>query len=145
MNSNGATPGVHELHIDAEAGVLSLVNDFMTGCCRTFGVNAEASFAIGLAVDEATTNVIEHGYNGIAGPIDLRCWVEERDLFIELRDQGRRFQPAKAPPPTTQGPLRRRRAGGFGLHFMHQMMDEIEFSCDERGNRLLMIKRGVAP
>lgn len=145
MNRNGATSGVHELHLDAEAGALTLVSDFMTGCCRSFGVDADASFAVGLAVDEATTNIIEHGYNGVAGPIDLRCWVEQCDLFIELRDQGKRFHPADAPPPTLAGPLQRRRAGGLGLHFMRQLMDEIEFSRDERGNRLLMIKRGVAP
>lgn len=144
MNRNAAAPGVHELHFAAEAGALSAVNDFMTGCCRAFGVDTDASFAVGLAVDEATTNIIEHAYNGKPGSIDLRCWVEQSDLYIELRDRGKSFRPALVPPPTTSGPLRARRVGGLGLHFMRLMMDEIEFSRDESGNRLLMIKRGVA-
>lgn len=145
MAENGIRPDVHQLHIIAEVGALPIVNDFMAGCCRAFGLDDEATFAIRLAVDEATTNIIEHAYNGESGSIDLRCWIENCDVFVELRDRGKSFRPADVPPPTTRGPLRARRVGGLGLHFMRQMMDEIKFSQDDEGNRLLMIKRDVAP
>lgn len=139
------TSDIHELHFDASIDAVPVVTAFMADCCRSFGVDDDASFAIQLAVDEATTNIIEHAYNGKQGPVQLRCWVEQRNLCVELRDQGKRFRLKDVPSPTTSGPLRARRVGGLGLHFMRQMMDDVQFSADERGNRLLMIKRGVAP
>jgi anti-sigma regulatory factor (Ser/Thr protein kinase) len=36
------------------------------------------------------------------------------------------------------------KTGGLGLYFMHQLMDEVEFTFDEeKGNKLRMVKRGV--
>jgi anti-sigma regulatory factor (Ser/Thr protein kinase) len=48
------------------------------------------------------------------------------------------------PEPNLNANLDNIKTGGLGLYFMRQLMDEVEFSFDqERGNRLLMVKRGV--
>ncbi len=138
-------PEIHELRVDASSSSVPVVTEFMAGCCRVFGVDDDASFAIQLAVDEATTNIVQHAYKGKQGPLRLRCWVDQHDVFIELRDQGKRFLPEEVQPPTLTGPLSARRIGGLGLHFMRQLMDEVQFSIDDTGNRVLMIKRDVAP
>lgn len=139
------TPDIHELNVDASSGAVPVVTEFMADCCRAFGVDDDTSFAIQLAVDEATTNIVQHAYKGGHGPLQLRCWVAQHDVFVELRDQGKRFLPEDVQPPTLSGPLSARRIGGLGLHFMRQLMDDVQFSIDETGNRVLMIKRDVAP
>lgn len=143
-DSSPAASAVHELILPAEVAWLATVADFLCSCCAGWQIDEDAQFEIQLAVDEAATNVITHAYAGQPGRIHLRCWVADGDFHIELIDQGRTFDPETVPPPDLTGPLDTRREGGLGMHFMRQMMDEIDFVFSPTGNRLHMIKRGVA-
>ncbi len=42
-----------------------------------------------LAAGEATGNAIEHAYCGATGSVNLRAYVRESRLFIEVSDSGR--------------------------------------------------------
>lgn len=134
---------VREMVIPADFDQLAAVADFLCECCDVWQIDEDTQFAIQLAVDEAVANVIAHAYTGQPGRIHLCCWTANGDFHVELQDQGRAFDPAAVPPPDLTGPLEERREGGLGLHFMRQVMDEVEFDFSPTGNRLHMIKRGA--
>ena len=49
----------------AELESLSVFRGFISDCCTSSKVPDEAAFDLKLAVDEACTNIIEHGYKGM--------------------------------------------------------------------------------
>ena len=95
-----------------------------------------------LAVDEACTNIIEHGYEGEGrGAIDIVCEPGEGELVITIEDQAKPFDPASIPEPHLNTNLEDIQVGGLGLYFMRQVMDAVEFTTDEGSNKLVLVKR----
>ena len=95
-----------------------------------------------LAVDEACTNIIEHGYEGEdRGKIEIACEAQTGELTITIRDQAKRFDPQAAPSPKLGVNIENLGVGGLGLHFMRQVMDRVEFSYENGGNKLILVKR----
>jgi serine/threonine-protein kinase RsbW len=118
--------------------------DFVVEGAEAVGFDPDEVFRIQLACDEACTNIIEHAYGQEdAGSITI-SWQNKKGAFIiELRDNGRPFQPETIPSPTvpdSSDEVDELKVGGLGLHFMWTLMDEVEFSFDENGNRLVMTK-----
>lgn len=120
---------------------------FVAAGARRAGFDDDETFRIELCCDEAATNIIEHAYGGEnIGQIMVHYW-DKRDRFvIMLRDNGRSFDPTTVPTPpdlsrqpTTVESLP---VGGFGLHLIRQLMDEVTFKFDpKKGNQLTMTKR----
>lgn len=95
-----------------------------------------------LAVDEACTNIIEHGYGGEdRGKIEIACESQRGELTITIWDQAKRFDPNAAPPPKLGANIENLGIGGLGLYFMRQVMDRVEFSYENGGNKLVLVKR----
>lgn len=118
--------------------------DFVVSGAETAGFDPDELFRIQLACDEACTNIIEHAY-GVenAGEIFVSWRKTEGAFIIELRDNGRPFKPEEVLSPSVPDSpdnIDELKVGGLGLHFMRTLMDEVEFSFDDQGNRLVMIK-----
>ncbi len=107
------------------------------------GIEGFDLYAVETAVDEACSNIIEHGYKGEGvGEIVCSLTVTKEGLTIILTDFGQPFNPRKIKKPRTDAPLGERESHGLGLYFMHQLMDEVRFgSSPEGGNTVTMIKR----
>jgi serine/threonine-protein kinase RsbW len=124
---------------------LATIADFIALAGSDAGFDQDMIFHVQMAVDEACSNVIEHAYQGQdKGDITLSCHCDGKDWIIAIIDTGRPFDPDSIPAPNLDPCLDDIKTGGLGLYFMHQLMDEVEFSFDEeKGNRLCMVKRGV--
>jgi len=97
---------------------------------------------LNLAVEEAVTNIISHGYSDHREhEILLRIRVESGAVIVELKDDARAFNPLTAPDTDVTTPLDERTAGGLGIHLMRKLMDEIEYQRLEDGNLLIMKKK----
>jgi anti-sigma regulatory factor (Ser/Thr protein kinase) len=106
------------------------------------GLSESESSRCQLAVDEACTNIIEHGYGGEnRGEITVTCATQPGELTITIRDRARPFDPNEIPEPQLNTNLDDLRVGGLGLFFMRQVMDAVEFSYDGKGNVLVLVKR----
>ena len=95
-------------------------------------------------MDEAVTNIIEHGYEGEGrGEIDLRCECEpgQGELVITISDQAKPFDPDTVPQPTLNASLEDMQINGLGLYFMRQVMDAVEFSYEDGSNKLVLVKK----
>lgn len=121
---------------------LEQVCDFVAAAAAAAGLDSSAAAHCQLAVDEACTNIIEHGYGGEGrGDIRLTCDPSPGELVITIQDTARPFDPATIPPPNLTAPLDEVRVGGLGLFFMRQVMDAVEFRYVGGGNLLTLVKR----
>lgn len=95
-----------------------------------------AVYAWGLAVYEAATNIVRHAYEGGSDElITMTIEPGEDRVIIRLIDRGRR-NPHWPPPdePSHSGD------GGYGLHIIRQVMDEVRYDRDgQEANVLTMV------
>ncbi|HSL45244.1 MAG TPA: ATP-binding protein [Anaerolineales bacterium] len=132
-------------HRITRAAYLESLRDFREfikqHCAGLPGMNEEILYDIQLAVDEACTNIISHGYAGMdPGSIILDLEVEIDKLIVTLTDFGHCFEPSSAPIPDVGAPIEERELGGFGLFFIQQSMDAMEYESTEDGNKMILTK-----
>lgn len=78
-----------------------------------------------MAISEAVTNCIIHGYEMKTGKIWIRCKLQGKSLYIEVEDKGvgiGNVQEAIQPLFTSKPEMER---SGMGFSFMEAFMDEI--------------------
>jgi serine/threonine-protein kinase RsbW len=121
---------------------LIVVRDFVSRMIRQSRVTREDENKIILAVDEAVTNIIEHGYDqGVDGTIELEIESEESQFKVVIRDTGRVFNPESVPNPDMKEHLKAGRKKGLGLFLMRQIMDEVRYRYkDGVQNELTLVK-----
>ncbi len=97
---------------------------------------------IKMAVSEAVTNAIIHGYEGKGGTVELYCAYEGEQLYIEVADQGigmKDVTQAMEPLYTSKPELER---SGMGFTIMETFMDSMYVtSTPDIGTRIFMKKR----
>lgn len=102
----------------------------------------QAAFHCRLAVDEASTNIVEHAYKGDReGEIEVIIRVGDGYWEMHLVDFGESFDPSSVSMPNPGRPIDNIDPGGLGLHLMKQVLDELRYESGEDGNRVVMIKR----
>lgn len=125
----------------AELEQLSVFRDFISDCCGRHQVPNETVFDLKLAVDEACTNIIQHGYKDMdPGSIILSFRIEPDRILVQITDFGHIFEPASAPKPDVEAALDDRELGGMGLYLIYQTMDNIDYQSSEDGNTLTFTK-----
>lgn len=89
-------------------------------------------YDIKMAISEAVTNAIIHGYGEKEGTVTIKCSYEERCVEIEVIDEGKGIKDIKeAMTPLYTTSLEEERAG-LGFTVMQEMMDEVEV-CSHPG------------
>jgi len=125
----------------AELASLSVFREFISDCCSRHNIPDETVFELKLAVDEACTNVIEHGYKGMnPGSIILSFRIEPDRILVSITDFGHVFEPSEAPKPNVEAALVDRPLGGLGLYLIYKTMDNIDYQSSEDGNTLTFTK-----
>ena len=122
---------------------LAKIAKFVTDVAKKAGFEPSQVYSLELAVDEACTNIIEHGYGGEGrGKIVCACDVSQRGLTITLKDWGQSFDPAAIPAPKYNVPLEKLQQRGAGLYLMKKVMDRVDYQFDDKhGNQLTMFKK----
>jgi serine/threonine-protein kinase RsbW len=90
------------------------------------GLDDEACYAVELAVDEAATNIIEHGYGRWQGYVGCSYEILRDGIRIVLKDHGRQFDPNSVPVPSFHGFPGRCDSARLGLYFIRKLMDEVK-------------------
>lgn len=121
---------------------LARVAEFVADVTARARLSQKQSDDIQMAVDEAVTNVMEHAYAGRKnGRILITTTVSAREFLVEIRDNGKPFDPNSVPPPNIKSPLSERAIGGLGIFFMRKLMTTVEFTRDTGGNVTRMYKK----
>ncbi len=115
-------------------------------CAALPGMRPDVLYDIQLAVDEACANIITHGYADMdPGSIILDLDVDADKVTVSLTDFGHSFEPDDAPVPDVNAPLEERKPGGFGLFFIRQSMDRMDYRVTEDGNTMILTKYLAMP
>lgn len=92
---------------------------------------------IRLAVGEAVSNAVKHGrWEGEHTRLTVRCIGNCEKLVVEVHNPGEAFDPDATPIPDPSS----RREGGLGIFFMKTAMDLVEYTFDETGTTVRMVK-----
>jgi stage II sporulation protein AB (anti-sigma F factor) len=131
------------LRIQSDVNRLPEVRAFVRKTVTDFGGSRRIADDLVQAVDEATCNVMLHGYDGKLGEIEIEAALRDRKIEIRLLDRGIVFDPTAAPAPdTTQPPVSTRPGGmGMGIHLLRTMTDEVRHHVrPEGGNELILVR-----
>ncbi len=133
-----------EIHFQANPNQLQQVRNAVRAATEQKGCEKEVANCIVLAVDEACTNVIRHGYgeHNNRGHIILEIYYSQGELVIHMTDFAR---------PVNKKAIQARdlndiRPGGLGVHLISEIMDEFKYldTPEGVGNILEMRKRIAA-
>ncbi|MBY0465879.1 MAG: ATP-binding protein [Burkholderiales bacterium] len=118
--------------------------------CGQLNLGAEDAYAIRLAVEEACTNIVNHGYAGTEpGPMQLAFKLRQADdarqVIIELQDAATPFHPEDAKAPDVLSDAEDRAVGGLGWFFIQSTMDEVHYRSEGGNNCLTLTRTLTAP
>lgn len=120
------------LKFPSDPATLSEMRRQIRAMVTSAGATAELTEAIEVALNEACMNVIQHGYGeNTQGDYELRVAhnINKHAMIFELLDHA---------PPADSTKIKSRslediRPGGLGVHFIQQLMDEMEFCNPPEG------------
>jgi serine/threonine-protein kinase RsbW len=123
---------------------LAVISDFVTSAARELELNDDVTFALQMAVDEASANIVEHAYGGReGGALHIVCQRIGDNMVVTIHDHGCAFDPQSVPRPDPTAPLEKRGEGALGLYLMEQLMDSVEFQFDPAKGNTLTMKKGL--
>jgi anti-sigma regulatory factor (Ser/Thr protein kinase) len=131
--------------VDADVDRLAEVRSFVRQAVADFGGSNRAADDLVQAVDEATCNVMVHGYRGGPGEIEIEAAVRDRRIEISILDRGPAFDPrASASPDLSSAPAPTRPGGmGVGVHLLRTMADEVRHHVRPGGGNVLTLVRSI--
>jgi serine/threonine-protein kinase RsbW len=137
-------PTAHRLRVPAEVERLAEVRAFVREAVAAFGGSTRAAEDLVQAVDEATCNVMLHGYDGHPGEIELDAALREGTIEIRILDRAPVFDPTALPDPVTAAPARRRPGtAGVGLQLARTMTDALRHHVRPGGGNELTLVRSI--
>jgi serine/threonine-protein kinase RsbW len=130
-------------HFECPASLdcLPELRELVASACRQHGIDEETCFALQLCADEAATNIIIYGYDGMqAGRLMVDLEILPDQASLTLTDRGRAFDPECAPLPDVTVPIEQRQPGGLGLYLIRKLMDNVAYDSMNGVNRLTLTK-----
>ena len=130
------------LRVPSRTEFLATIRDATRRMAAVAGFDDAQADQLALAVDEASTNVIEHAYRGAPGrTIEVRFQDGDGVLRVEVVDDGEAVDPRAVPQVDLQRYASERRTGGLGMHLMGRIMDSVTFRRAARRNVCCMVKK----
>ena len=126
------------LTIPAKPEYITLVRLALSGLSRLRPLSEETLGDLKLAVTEACTNSVRHGYQeGGDGTVEILYELQPDKFVVEVADDGPGFD-ASGDRPTAENLAE----GGLGIAIIKALSDEFESGqrSDGRGSRLRFVK-----
>src|SRR5262249_45918739 len=109
---------------------------------QTHALGPESVADVHVALDEALSNVVRHGFaDGEEHEIMVVLTLAVDELRMAIEDDGHSFNPLTAPRADLDSPLEERRVGGVGVYLILELMDHVHYERVNGRNRLVMVKR----
>lgn len=126
------------VNIQSDPAQVAPVRHQVEGFCRDAGFSDAAVGEIGLCVNEAIANVIDHAYHGQPDqPIEVTAALCEGKVSIAIRDWGSGDHPGPL-PAAKSNPME---PGGLGLICLGRLMDRVTFTPQRPKGMLLEMVR----
>ena len=133
------------LRVAAELNNLETIRHFVEESALALQAYQSTAFDLAQAVDECVTNIIEHGYRGQHGSIEIEIDRVGENLAIVLRDHAPVFDPTGVPPPDLTLRLEEREPGGLGIYLARHMVDHMQHRVLSDGSNELTLLKQAKP
>jgi len=129
-----------QLSIDSQFENIELVQAVLDDSLERLQFDEDSRYWIGIAVREAVANAIKHGNRQDAGKqVDIGLRVVEDTVVIQVRDQGKGFDPSEVGNPLD--PENLLKPDGRGIFYMNRFMDAIEYNFGTGGGTLVTMRK----
>jgi anti-sigma regulatory factor (Ser/Thr protein kinase) len=130
--------GASRLVLRNDVAELERLAGWIEGFAR-LGLSPDVSFAVQLCLEEAVANIIMYGAAKndalvIAVELERNCGT----LVARIEDNGRQFDPTRAPPPAPAASLEEAKIGDLGIHLMRSFANGMDYERREGRNRLTL-------
>ncbi len=126
-----------EISFPNRLGDLMGAIDEMLVFLEQFPSDPDCFYAARLVAEEIGTNTIKYGYDDPSiHTMLLRADCVEDSFLLTLEDDGRPFNPAKAPEANPSLKLEDRRPGGWGICLVRRLTQRMEY--ERKGTRNLL-------
>ncbi|HEX9666264.1 MAG TPA: ATP-binding protein [Thermodesulfobacteriota bacterium] len=110
--------------------------------CASNKLPPDTVFALNLSLEEILANVIAYGYDDHnEHVINVRMNLHQGQVYIEVEDDGKPFNPLEVDAPDIDKPLEERPIGGLGIHLVKNHMDSLQYKRKDERNLLIMKKK----
>ncbi len=139
------TESERRLRLVADVDRLAEIRAFVRERVAEFGGSKRVVDDLVQAVDEATCNVIVHGYRGRAGEIEIEAALRDGRIELTVLDRAPVFDPTAAPAPdTSHAPVPRRPGGiGVGILLLRTMTDAVRHHVRPGGGNALTLVKSI--
>ena len=98
-----------------------------------------------IAVEEVFVNIASYAYKPEEeGYVKLSVMVDDKAI-IRFKDSGKPFNPLEISDPNLDAPIVEREIGGLGIHFVKNLMDEVDYVYAGEENILTISKGRSGP
>jgi serine/threonine-protein kinase RsbW len=135
-------PPPYQLVVPASIKSISVLYDLIDQVTQENPIiNEQLNYDLMLCMDEACSNIIEHGYEGLEPGFIFFCLNIDADrIEMTITDSGHPFDPNSAAPPDLSAPLDKRPVGGLGLFFIKKTMDKVDYQAGDACNTMILTK-----
>jgi len=129
-----------ERHFGRRISELEAIVSFLEDAANQFGLDAEATFALNMAVEELYTNMVKYNSDGAAN-IMIGVDVESDSMIIHLVDyDSKPFDYSERDEVDIHASLHDRKPGGLGIHLVKRFMDDVSYQYNDRKTSIRLVK-----
>lgn len=122
-----------EIEIVSDLDELPRLAEFVEEFAEASDLSPEAGMRLNLALEELVTNVIQHGYAGAMGKIELQLERQGDRVDATLSDTAPAYDPFTADEPDLSASVEDRKVGGLGVHLVRTVATS--FGYQRQGDR----------
>jgi anti-sigma regulatory factor (Ser/Thr protein kinase) len=127
--------------IPAQIKYLAQIRSFIDYVGRVYHYSSKDINATKLAVEEACTNIMRHGYRDLPnGEITIKILIRRLSMTVILIDQGQSFDPRRVNKPDLLKYVEMGKMGGLGIMMIRKLMDDLQYNVTDEGNEFYLIK-----
>lgn len=133
-----------ELHLPSDLRFLSVAEEWLFSTLKvSLGDEVDWTRQTGrlrLALVEAYSNVVRHAHREQPNiPIILKLELRDRDLSLEIWDQGQGYNPSDYEVPSPQD----KQEHGYGWLILNRLMDSVEYRLHVDGSNCLKLETNL--
>ncbi len=133
-----------ELVVEATLDNLDQVLGFVESEAKQAGCPEKTVGQIAVAIEELYVNIASYAYAPSTGNCSVWLWGDVQNdsgsLRIELKDNGKKFNPLMHKPPDITLSADERPIGGLGIFMAEKLMDKLSYSY-ENGQNILSVEK----
>ena len=116
------------------------LTDILCKLCEENSICNKVLCDVTLALEEIFANIVNYAYeDNKEHLVKIHVKIQDNVLALEIKDDGKPFNPLEIPMTNTQAPFAERKIGGLGIHLVRNLIDELAYK-HVKGKNVLTLK-----